>query len=143
MAKKGNVNINIGADTKKAESGIDKVTKKLNELGKSKALTTMSKLGNVTTLLKNTFSTVTSAIGSAVDTMKDLHAAALKQINAEQMLVAAAKNNPYLNSESVNGLIDYAKALRGHETDALLLMARLAGEGLQAEDILWQTAKAF
>lgn len=56
-------------------------------------------------------------------------AAALKQINAEQMLVAAVKNNPYLNSKSVNELTGYARALRGHETDALVLMARLAGEG--------------
>lgn len=138
MAKDKNVNIKIKADSKDAQSGIDKVSSKLNEFTK---LLRKNKTANFVTSfsgIAKAFSLATSGIKKASDAIKELNATALVQIKAETQLEAAAKNNPYLNRESVNQLKSFASELQGIGTigdeQLLPLMAQLAAAGrTQAE----------
>lgn len=137
MAK--NVNLKVKSDTKEAESGIKKVTADLNKLQKTVKNSDVAKLGKA-------FTGVTSSISAAVTTLKKLNdginetAALYKtQIEAEKKLEAAAKNNPYLTSKSVQSLKEYAGELEkismvGDE-ELLPFMAQLASAGRTQEEI--------
>ena len=136
MAK--DINIKIKSDSKEAESGIKKVTSQLNSLSKD------IKKSDVTKFAKS-FTAVTAATAGAVTTIKKVNAAVKettelyrKQATAEKQLEVAAKNNPYLNSQSVQALKDYAGYLQSISThgdeELLPFMAQLASAGrTQAE----------
>lgn len=138
MAKDKNVNININADGKNAETGIKKVESQLNSLAK-----TVSK--SPITRLSKSFSAVGVAVGVAVGAVKKATQAISEladtyevQAKAEIQLETSAKNNPYLNSTNVQKLKDYAGELQkiyavGDE-QLLPLMSNLAAAGrTQAE----------
>lgn len=138
MAKDNNVNIKIKADSKEAESGIDKVVSKINSLGTNKTVSALNKLNGGFTLVGKVFSTVTSSIKKAASTIKDLNDTALVQIKAEKQLETAAKNNPFLNAQNVKQLKNFASELQNIGTigdeELLPLMAQLASAGrTQAE----------
>lgn len=138
MAKDKNVNIKIKADSKDAQSGIDKVSSKLNEFTK---LLRKNKSANLVTSVSGiakAFSFVSSGIKKAAAAIKDLNDTALVQIKAEKQLETAAKNNPYLNAQSVRQLKNFASELQNIGTigdeQLLPLMAQLAAAGrTQAE----------
>lgn len=138
MAKDKNVNIKIKADSKDAQSGIDKVSSKLNEFTK---LLRKNKSANLVTSVSGiakAFSLVSSGIKKAAAAIKDLNDTALVQIKAERQLETAAKNNPYLNAQSVRQLKNFASELQNIGTigdeQLLPLMAQLAAAGrTQAE----------
>lgn len=138
MAKDKNVNIKIKADSKDAQSGIDKVSSKLNEFTK---LLRKNKSANLVTSVSGiakAFSLVSSGIKKAAAAIKDLNDTALVQIKAEKQLETAAKNNPYLNAQSVKQLKNFASELQNIGTigdeQLLPLMAQLAAAGrTQAE----------
>lgn len=138
MAKDKNVNIKIKADSKDAQSGIDKVSSKLNEFTK---LLRKNKSANLVTSVSGiakAFSFVSSGIKKAAAAIKDLNETALVQIKAEKQLETAAKNNPYLNAQSVRQLKNFASELQNIGTigdeQLLPLMAQLAAAGrTQAE----------
>lgn len=136
MAK--DINIKIKSDSKEAESGIKKVTSQLNSLSKD------IKKSDVTKFAKS-FTAVTAATAGAVAGIKKVNATIKettelyrKQATAEKQLEVAAKNNPYLNSQSVQSLKDYAGYLQSISThgdeELLPFMAQLASAGrTQAE----------
>lgn len=136
MAK--DLNIKIKSDSKEAESGIKKVTSQLNTLSKD------IKKNDVAKFAKS-FTAVTAATAGAVTAIKKVNAAVKetselyrKQASAEKQLEVAAKNNPYLNSQSVQALKDYAGYLQSISThgdeELLPFMAQLASAGrTQAE----------
>lgn len=138
MAKDKNVNIKIKADAKDANSAIDKVSSKLNELkkrlGKNKSANLVTSLSGIA----KTFGLAISAIKQAGAAIKELNETALVQIKAEKQLETAAKNNPYLNAQSVRQLKNFASELQNIGTigdeQLLPLMAQLAAAGrTQAE----------
>lgn len=138
MAEDKNVNIKIKADAKDANSAIDKVSSKLNELkkrlGKNKSANLVTSFSGIV----KAFGLVTSAIKNAGAVIKDLNETALVQIKAEKQLETAAKNNPYLNAQSVSQLKNFASELQNIGTigdeQLLPLMAQLAAAGrTQAE----------
>lgn len=138
MAKDKNVNIKIKADAKDANSAIDKVSSKLNELkkrlGKNKSANLVTSLSGIA----KTFGLAISAIKKAGAAIKELNETALVQIKAEKQLETAAKNNPYLNAQSVSQLKNFASELQNIGTigdeQLLPLMAQLAAAGrTQAE----------
>lgn len=138
MAKDKNVNIKIKADAKDANSAIDKVSSKLNELkkrlGKNKSANLVTSFSGIV----KAFGLVTSAIKNAGAVIKELNETALVQIKAEKQLETAAKNNPYLNAQSVSQLKNFASELQNIGTigdeQLLPLMAQLAAAGrTQAE----------
>jgi hypothetical protein len=82
----------------------------------------------------------TVAIKKTVDALNDCAAAYRKQINAEESLQLAAKNNPYLNNESVYNLKQFASELQGlseiGDEVSLQVMAQLAAAGRNEEQIV-------
>lgn len=138
MAKDKNVNIKIKADSKDAQSGIDKVSSKLNEFTKLLRKTKSANLVISVSGIAKAFSLVSSGIKKAAAAIKDLNDTALVQIKAERQLETAAKNNPYLNAQSVRQLKNFASELQNIGTigdeQLLPLMAQLAAAGrTQAE----------
>lgn len=140
MAKDKNINIKIKADSKEAESGIDKVSTALNKFSKknNKSLASLNNLYGSLSLATKAFGLITTGIKKAVATIKDLNATALVQIKAEKQLETASKNNPFLNAQNVKQLKNFASELQKIGTvgdeQLLPLMAQLAAAGrTQAE----------
>lgn len=82
----------------------------------------------------------TVAIKKTVDALNDCAAAYRVQQNAEEALQTAAKNNPYLNDESVYNLRNFASELQslseiGDEV-SLQIMSQLAATGRNEEQIM-------
>lgn len=138
MAKDKNVNIKIKADAKDANSAIDKVSSKLNELKKRLGRNKSANFVTSVSGIAKAFGFVTAGIKKAAAAIKDLNDTALVQIKAEKQLETAAKNNPYLNAQSVSQLKNFASELQNIGTigdeQLLPLMAQLAAAGrTQAE----------
>lgn len=149
---KNNVTIKIDADDKGAEKGLDKVSAKLNQFTKqnSKTLAPLNKMNGAVQLLTKSFGVVTTAIKTAVSTVKKMGQAmeeytsiANVQIKAETQLANAARNNPYLDDNSVEQLKKYASQLQNisaiGDEELLPFMAQLASAGrtqLEIQDIM-------
>ncbi len=138
MAKDKNVNIKIKADAKEAENGINSVTKKLGDFKKTLSSTKTASLVTSVSGIAKAFGLVSAGIKKAGAAIKELNETALVQIKAEKQLETAAKNNPYLNAQSVRQLKNFASELQNIGTigdeQLLPLMAQLAAAGrTQAE----------
>lgn len=138
MAKDKNVNIKIKADAKEAENGINSVTKKLGDFNKTLSSTKTASFVTSISGIAKAFSLVSAGIKKAGAAIKELNETALVQIKAEKQLETAAKNNPYLNAQSVRQLKNFASELQNIGTigdeQLLPLMAQLAAAGrTQAE----------
>lgn len=139
MAKDKNVNIKIKVDSKDAQSGIDKVSSKLNELKKELSKNKSANLVTSLSGIAKTFGLAISAIKKAGAAIKELNETALVQIKAEKQLETAAKNNPYLNAQNVKQLKNFASELQNIGTigdeQLLPLMAQLAAAGRTQTEI--------
>lgn len=141
MGKEKNLNIKIKANTESAAKGIEQITRKLNELEKQSKnrLSKLSKFGSAFYGIQNAFSLVTSGIKNAVSAISECSDAYEKQANAETLLQAAVKNNPYLNEQSVLQLKEYASHLQSISTvgdeELLPFMAQLAAAGRTQTEI--------
>ena len=124
MAKKAT--IKITSDTKEAESGLDKVSAKINQFSNNNKQS-LGGLGAAVAAIKK----ANAVIKETTDLYK-------VQATAEKQLEVAAKNNPYLNDTSVIQLKAYASELQAVSTvgdeQLLPMMAQLAAAGrTQAE----------
>lgn len=139
MGKEKNINIKINADSKKAESGIDKITNKLNNFGKKVRQNPFTKLAFYLNPLAQSFFLVSRAIKNAAAAISATTTAALKQEKAEILLRTAAENNPYLDAKNVKALKDYASHLQSISTvgdeELLPFMAQLAAAGRTQTEI--------
>ena len=145
----GEVKINTKLDTSGLDKGIKDMQGKLDKAGKtidegtkkSKGLT--NSLGG---LSKGAIATgaavagVAVAVKKTVDALNDCEAAYQKQRKAETALQVAARNNPYLNNESVYNLKQFATELQsmsevGDEV-SLQVMSQLAATGRNEEQIM-------
>ena len=145
----GEVKINTKLDTSGLDKGIKDMQGKLDKAGKtidegtkkSKGLT--NSLGG---LSKGAIATgaavagVAVAVKKTVDALNDCEAAYQKQRKAETALQVAARNNPYLNNESVYNLKQFASELQnmsevGDEV-SLQVMSQLAATGRNEEQIM-------
>ena len=146
MSKKAT--IKITSDTKDAQTGIDKVTKKINEFSKSnnQNLSGLKRLNGAITGAVKSFGAVGAAVGVAVAAVKKANEAIKEttelyriQANAEKQLEVAARNNPYLDDGSVLQLKNYASELQKVSTvgdeQLLPMMAQLAAAGRTQEEI--------
>lgn len=142
----------VKIDTKLDTSGVDKGLKDMkNKLdGAGKTLDAGAKKGKG--FADNLKGISTGAIASAgavagvavavkktVDALNDCEAAYKVQRNAEIALQQAAKNNPYLNDESVYNLRNFASELQSMsnigDEQSLQVMAQLAAMGRTEEQI--------
>ena len=137
MAKKAT--IKIGADTKDAETGLNKLASTINKIGHNDTVKGIKNIGQA-------FNGVTASLSAAIGTIKAVKAAmdecteAYKtQATAERQLEIAAKNNPYLTNTSVTNLKKFASELQNISTvgDEVLLplMAELAAAGRTEAEI--------
>lgn len=146
MAKKAT--IKITSDTKEAESGLDKVSAKINQFSNSnkQSLSGLSRLNGAITNAAKSFGAVGVAAGAAVAVIKKANEVIKEttelykvQANAERALEVAAKNNPYLNDTSVIQLKNFASELQAVSTvgdeQLLPMMAQLAAAGRNQTEI--------
>lgn len=146
MSKKAT--IKITSDTKDAETGLDKVSKKINEFSKNnqQSLGGVQRFNNAIKGAVKSFSSIGVAAGAAVGAIKKINDVVSEttnlykeQIKAERQLETAAKNNPYLDETSVVQLKDFASAMQkvsnvGDE-ELIPMMAELAAAGRTQDEI--------
>jgi hypothetical protein len=145
----GEIKINTKLDTTGLDKGIKDMQGKLDKAGKtidegskkSKGLTTsLGGLSKGAIAAGAAVAGVAVAVKKTVDALNDCEAAYQKQRKAETALQVAARNNPYLNSESVYNLKQYASELQsmsevGDEV-SLQVMSQLAATGRTEEEIM-------
>ena len=145
----GEVKINTKLDTSGVDKGIKDLNKKLDDAGKSidnagkKSKTLNTNLGGISkgaVAAAGAVAGVAVAVKKTVDALNDCEAAYKIQRNAEIALQQAAKNNPYLNNESVYNLRNFASELQsmsniGDEV-SLKVMSQLAATGRNEEQIM-------
>jgi len=144
----GEVKIDTKLDTSGVDKGLKDLNKKLDDAGKSidnagkKSKTLNSNLGGMNKTALATAGAVAGvavAVKKTVDALNDCEAAYKIQRNAEIALQTAAKNNPYLNDESVYNLRNFASELQSMsnigDEQSLQVMAQLAAMGRTEEQI--------
>ena len=145
----GEVKINTKLDTSGVDKGLKDLNKKLDDAGKSidnagkKSKTLNTNLGGMNKTALATAGAVAGvavAVKKTVDALNECEAAYKVQRNAEIALQTAAKNNPYLNNESVYNLQKFASELQnmsniGDEV-SLKVMSQLAATGRSEEQIM-------
>jgi hypothetical protein len=144
----GEVKINTKLDTSGVDKGLKDLNKKLDDAGKSidnagkKSKTLNTNLGGMNKTALATAGAVAGvavAVKKTVDALNDCEASYKVQRNAEIALQQAAKNNPYLNAESVYNLKQYASELQGltdiGDEVSIRVMAQLGHLGRTEEQI--------
>jgi hypothetical protein len=145
----GEVKINTKLDTSGVDKGVNDLKKKLNDAGKtiddagkkSKNLNTnLSGINKTALATAGAVAGVAVAVKKTVDALNECEAAYKVQRNAEIALQQAAKNNPYLNNESVYNLRNFASELQsmsniGDEV-SIKVMSQLAATGRNEEQIM-------
>lgn len=145
----GEVKIDTKLDTSGIDKGIKDLKGKLDTAGNSIDAGSKKSKGFTSALKNINAGAIATAAGVAgvgvavkktVDALNDCEKAYKVQIKAEQSLSAAAKNNPYLNDESVYNLRNFASELQsvseiGDEV-SLKVMSQLAATGRTEEEIM-------
>ena len=145
----GEVKIDTKLDTSGIDKGIKDLKGKLDTAGNSIDAGAKKSKGFTSALKNINAGAIATAAGVAgvgvavkktVDALNDCEKAYKVQIKAEQSLSAAAKNNPYLNDESVYNLRNFASELQslseiGDEV-SLQVMSQLAATGRNEEQIM-------
>lgn len=143
MANK-DVNIKIKADSSEASSGIKKVQADLNKFSKTGLNKTTKEIQGLGKAVKGLgltaiISAEVKALKGLCKGIKETAAAYNEQLKVEKSLEIAARNNPYLNSKSVEQLKDFASYLQSISTTGdevlLPLMAQLAAAGRNQDQI--------
>lgn len=137
MAKKAT--IKIGADTKEAETGLNKVASEINKIGNSQTVKGIKNIGQAFTGVTASLSTAIGTLKAVKSAMDECTAAYKNQAKAEKQLEVAAQNNPYLSTVSVTRLKVLAGELQNISTvgdeQLLPLMAELAAAGRTEAEI--------
>lgn len=138
MSKKAT--LKFTSDTKEAESGIDKLTSKVNQFAKNnQTLNSLSKLNGAFQLMKGSLGLVITAVKKVNAAISETTQLYRTQATAEKQLEIAAENNPYLNGSSVVQLKAFASELQNISTvgdeQLLSMMAQLATAGRTQTEI--------
>ncbi|MCQ2596138.1 MAG: hypothetical protein MJ196_12830, partial [Treponemataceae bacterium] len=145
----GEVKIDTKLDTSGLDKGLKDMKNKLDGAGKTldagakKGKGFADNLKGISTgavAAAGAVAGVAVAVKKTVDVLNDCAAAYRVQKNAEEALQIAAKNNPYLNDESVYNLRNFASELQslseiGDEV-SLQVMSQLAATGRNEEQIM-------
>lgn len=144
----GEVKIDTKLDTSGLDKGLKDMKNKLDGAGKTldagakKGKGFADNLKGISTgavASAGAIAGVAVAVKKTVDALNDCEAAYKVQRNAEIALQQAAKNNPYLNDESVYNLRNFASELQSMsnigDEQSLQVMAQLAAMGRTEEQI--------
>lgn len=150
----GEVKIDTKLDTSGVDKGLKDLNKKLDDAGKSidnagkKSKTLNTNLGGIgkgAIAAAGAVAGVAVAVKKTVDALNDCEKAYQVQRKAEIALQTVAKNNPYLNDESVYNLRAFASELQSMseigDEQSLQVMAQLAAMG-RTEDQIQAIMKA-
>lgn len=136
----GRITIDTKVDEKGLSSSLNRIAKKIQSFGNSPTLKALSNIGNSITGVASGYKIVTDSIKMATAAVKEMSEAYNTQKTAETALTQAAKNNPYLLSENVKHLKDYASELQSISTygdeELLPFMAQLASAGRTEQEIM-------
>lgn len=136
----GRIEIETGINTSGAEKGLGKLTNMLKGVGGGSVVKGLGNLGLAFGGVTAAVQVAAKAVGAVKAAINDLTEAYKVQKQAETQLQQAAKNNPYLLSESVDALKNYASELQNISTygDEQLLpfMAKLAAAGRSQDEIM-------
>lgn len=128
---KNKINIELNANTKNAESALDKFKNKLNSFEKNNKR--LANIGSILSGAKSGFDMVSGAVSSAVAAVNGLTDAYNEQKAAETALEQAAANNPYMNGESVSRLKEFAAQMQQAtgvaDNELLPMLAQLTAAG--------------
>jgi hypothetical protein len=134
------IDVKTNVDEKGLNSGLEKITKKIEKFGNSSKLKGLANIGASLSGVGTAFKIVSDSVKAVKGTIDELSQAYTKQASAEVALTQAAKNNPYLLSTSVTNLKQYASQLQSISTygdeELLPLMAQLASSGRTEEEIM-------
>lgn len=130
MAKENNVNINFVGKTDSLDKAVDKAGKSLDNLEKKGGkLENFAKFGSITSGIDAAI----NLLGKAAAAVNELTDAYNSQKEAETQLETAARNNPYMNGDSVARLREYAAEMQRvtnvSDEEILSQLARLAAQG--------------
>lgn len=136
----GKIEIDTKIDEKGLAGSLNRIAKKIQSFGNSPSLKALSNIGNSITGVAAGYKIVTDSISKATAAVKEMSEAYKTQKTAETALTQAAKNNPYLLSENVKHLKDYASELQSISTygdeELLPFMAQLASAGRTEQEIM-------
>lgn len=136
----GTIKIGTKIDTAGAEKGLSLLQKGLTKVADSKVLKGIYNVGTAVGGISIVAKTASGLIGKLAGEFNAVTDAFRVQTQAETQLASAAKNNPYLNGESVEALKKYASELQGLSTfgdeELLPFMAQLAGAGRTQNEIM-------
>lgn len=140
MAKDGEIEIDVGINENDFSKGLNRIASRLKAFGNSPSLKALSNIGNSITGVASGYKIVTDSIKKVTASVEEMSEAYKTQKTAETALTQAAKNNPYLLSESVKHLKDYASELQSISTygdeELLPFMAQLASAGRTEQEIM-------
>lgn len=140
MAKDGEIEIDVGINQNEFSKGLNGIARKIKAFGNSPTLKALSNIGNSIIGVAAGYKIVTDSIAKATAAVKEMSEAYKTQKTAETALTQAAKNNPYLLSENVKHLKDYASELQSISTygdeELLPFMAQLASAGRTEQEIM-------
>ena len=140
MANDGEIKIDVGINQNEFSKGLNGIASKVKAFGNSPSLKALSNIGNSITGVAAGYKIVTESIKKVSAAVKEMSEAYKTQKTAETALAQAAKNNPYLLSESVQHLKDYASDLQSISTygdeELLPYMAQLASAGRTEQEIM-------
>ena len=140
MAKDGEIEIDVGINQNEFSKGLNRIASRLKAFGNSPSLKALSNIGNSITGVASGYKIVTDSIKKVTASVEEMSEAYKTQKTAETALTQAAKNNPYLLSESVKHLKDYASELQSISTygdeELLPFMAQLASAGRTKQEIM-------
>lgn len=134
------VEVKPNIDEKGFAAALQRIANKIQKFGSSPTLKSLSNIGASISGVGAAYKIITdsvNALKSAISEMSELYN---KQTSAEVALAQAAKNNPYLLSESVKKLKNYASELQSISTygdeELLPFMAQLASAGRTEQEIM-------
>lgn len=150
MASK-DVNIKIKADSTDAQKGIKKAQSELNKFSKEGINKTTKDIQGLGKSIKGLgLSAIISAevkiLKQYLATIKETAKAYINQLDAENGLAKAAKNNPYINGDGVKRLKEYAKELEKtaaiEDNQSLEVMRQLVASGRTEAEVMQIMAAA-
>ncbi len=140
MAKDGEIEIDVGINQNEFSKGLNRIASRLKAFGNSPTLKAMSNIGASVSGIGAAFNLVTKAVNTTKAEIDELSQKYNTQTRAEIQLQQAAKNNPYINNESVAHLKSYASELQGlaeyGDEELLPFMAQLISSGRSEQQIM-------
>lgn len=134
------VEVKPNIDEKGFAAALQRIANKIQKFGSSPTLKSLSNIGASISGVGSAYKIITDSVRGLKNAIDEVSASYNKQAGAEVALTQAAKNNPYLLSESVTKLKNYASELQSISTygdeELLPFMARLASAGRTEQEIM-------